>query len=74
MSALDVLQSAQFITVKGKRFVVLAAEDWEALLEWLEDVEDRQIVEEALKELEAAGRDPEKAGWIKWEDVEKELD
>lgn len=74
MTSLEVLQSVQFVTVKGKRFAVVSAEDWEALVEWLEDIEDQRIVEEALKELHAAGGDPEKAGWLKWDDVERELD
>ena len=65
--------SARLITVNGKRFVVLPLKTWEALIKRLEDLADQQIVEEALKELQAAGGDPEKAGWPKWEDVEKAL-
>lgn len=40
MSGLEVLQSVQFITSKGKRFAVLSADDWEILIEWLETIED----------------------------------
>ncbi len=31
MIGTQALQSVQFVTVKGKRFAVLSAEDWEAL-------------------------------------------
>lgn len=62
MSATDVLQSVQFITAKGKRFAVLNAEDWEALIEWLETIEDLQIARKALAELKAAGGDRKRAG------------
>lgn len=42
MAGLDALQSVQFVTVKGKRLAVLDAENWEALVEWLETLEDLQ--------------------------------
>ena len=73
MSGLDALQSVQFVNVKGKRFALLDADVWEALIEWLEDLEDSAVARDALAELKAAGNDYEKAGWLKWEDVEKEL-
>ena len=69
MTGLDVLQSVQFVTVNGRRFAILSADDWEALIEWLEDLEDSQIAREALDALKAAGGDPEKAGWIDCEAV-----
>jgi len=40
MSGMDSLQSVQFVTIRGKRFAVLSADDWEALIEWLETLED----------------------------------
>ena len=43
MSGLEVLQSVQFVTMKGKRFALLSADDWETLIEWLETLEDIQI-------------------------------
>ena len=73
MTALEALQSVQFITVKGKRLAVLTAEDWEALVEWLETLEDVQIARDALDRLAEAGGDRERAGWLKWEDVEGDL-
>jgi hypothetical protein len=74
MSGLEALQSVQFVTVKGKRFAVIDAADWEALVDWLEEVEDRQIVRQALEELGAAGGDRNRAGWPEWRSVAGELE
>lgn len=74
MTGLEALQSVQFVTVNGKRLAVLSAEDWEALIEWLETVEDLALVRDAYTELAAAGGDREQAGWRRWEDFEKELE
>jgi PHD/YefM family antitoxin component YafN of YafNO toxin-antitoxin module len=41
MTGLDALQSVQFVTAKGKRFAVLSAEDWEALMAKSMIYEDR---------------------------------
>ena len=73
MNTLDLLQSVQYVTVKGKRFAVLDIEDWEALIEWLENLEDRLVVQQAHEELQAAQGDREQAGWLKWDDVKKNL-
>ncbi len=73
MTGSDVLQSVQFVTVKGKRFAVLDADDWEALVEWIETVEDTQAAHDAYEALKKAGGDRDKAGWVKWDDVEKDL-
>ncbi|OGO34983.1 MAG: hypothetical protein A2Z03_11305 [Chloroflexi bacterium RBG_16_56_8] len=73
MSLLETLQSVQFVTSKGKRFAVISAEDWEALIEWLETLEDVEIVRKAFADLKAAGGDRARAGWKKWEEAEKEL-
>ncbi|WP_216361532.1 hypothetical protein [Candidatus Chloroploca asiatica] len=48
---------------------VLSADDWEALIEWLETLEDVAIAKEAFAQLKAAGGDRGKAGWVKWTDV-----
>ncbi len=69
MSGLDILQSVQFVTAKGKRLAVLSAEDWEALIEWLEALEDLQIARQAFAELKAAGGDRKRAGWLEWKSV-----
>ena len=74
MSGLDALQSVQFITTKGKRFAVIEGDDWDALIEWLETVEDAQAVRTALASLKAADGDRAKAGWLRWDDVEGQLE
>jgi PHD/YefM family antitoxin component YafN of YafNO toxin-antitoxin module len=73
MSALDALQSVQFVTKKGKRFAVLSADDWESLIEWLETLEDAQIARQAFAELKAVEGDRTRAGWLKWDAIEGEL-
>ncbi len=73
MSGLDALQSVQFVTAKGKRFAVLSAEDWESLVEWVETLEDLQIVRQARADLKAAGGDRKRAGWPEWKEVAGEM-
>ncbi len=66
-----ILTSVQFATgPDGRRMVVLTASDWEQLMEWLEDVEDQQIVEAALEHLRAG---PEQSGAVPLEDALREL-
>ena len=73
MSRLDALQSVQFVTAKGKRFAILSADDWEALIEWLETLEDTQIAQQAFAELKAAGGDRKRAGWLEWNSAAEEI-
>ena len=74
MTGLVALQSVQFVTAQGRRFAVLSAEDWEALIEWLETLEDSQIARQAFAELKAAGGDRKRAGWVQWDAVADEID
>lgn len=74
MLGLEALQSVRYVTVKGKRFAVLDAEDWELLIEWLETLEDLEIARQAVTALRKADGDREKAGWLKWEEVRGELE
>jgi hypothetical protein len=74
MSGLEALQSVQFATIKGKRFAVLQAEDWEALIEWLETLEDAQIARDALAQLHAASGDRREAGWLEWSQAASDLE
>jgi hypothetical protein len=74
MTGLDALQSVQFVTKKGKRLAVLGAEDWEALIEWLETLEDVQITRQAFAELKAAKGSRRRAGWREWDSVRDELE
>ena len=55
MAGLEVLQSVQYVTVGEKRLAVIDMDDWEALLDWLETIEDTEVVREALDQLKAAG-------------------
>ena len=71
---LAALRSLQFVTAQGRRFAVLSAEDWEALIEWLETLEDSQIARQAFAELKAAGGDRKRAGWVRWDAVADEID
>ncbi len=73
MTGLELLQSVQYVTVKGQRLAVVSVNDWEALIEWLETLEDIQIARQALAELKAFGGDRKRAGWLLWGDVKGEL-
>jgi hypothetical protein len=73
MTGLDALQSVQFVTKDGKRLAVLNADDWEALIEWLETLEDVQIARQAFAELRAAKGNRRRAGWQEWDAVADEL-
>lgn len=71
MTGTQALQSVQFVTIKGERLAVLPAEDWEALIEWLETIEDLQIARHTFEQLKAAGENRKQAGWLEWSEVEK---
>jgi hypothetical protein len=73
MTGLQALQSVRFVSKKGKRLAVLSAEDWEALIEWLETVEDSQIARQAFADLKAAKGNRRRAGWLEWNAVKDEL-
>jgi hypothetical protein len=73
MTALEALESVQYVTVKGKRLAIVSADEWEAVIEWLETVEDLTVAREAFAELRAAGGDRERAGWLRWDDIKEDL-
>lgn len=73
MTGLEALQSVQYVTVKGKRLAVVSVEDWEAMIDWLETLEDTQLAQEAFAQLKAADGDRQRAGWLRWADIEDEL-
>ena len=73
MTALEALESVQYVTVKGKRLAIVSADEWEAMIEWLETLEDVALAREAFAQLKAAGGDRERAGWLKWDDVKEDL-
>lgn len=69
MTGLEALQNVQYVTVQGKRFAVIDAADWEALLEWLETIEDVEAAQRAYAQLKEAGGDRFAAGWLNWNDI-----
>ncbi len=73
MTALAALQSVQYVTSKGKRFAVVEVDDWEAMIEWLENQEDLRLVKQAYAELKAAGGNRKRAGWLEWDEVREEI-
>jgi hypothetical protein len=73
MTGLDALQSVQFVTKKGKRLAILSGEDWEALIEWLETLEDAQIARQAFADLKTAKGNRRRAGWMSWDTLKDEL-
>lgn len=74
MTGLEALQSVQYVTAKGKRLAVIGVDEWEALIEWLETLEDAQIARQAYEELKAFSGDRERAGWLKWDEVKETLE
>jgi nitrate reductase NapAB chaperone NapD len=74
MTGMEALQSVQFATVKGKRVAVINAEDWEALIEWLETIEDINMAQEAVRIMKTVGRDRERAGWVEWDQVKDQVE
>lgn len=73
MTALEAVQTVQFVTIKEKRFAVIDAEEWQALVEWLEMLEDLQIFKESYDALAQAGGDRQQTGWLSWQDVRDEI-
>jgi len=67
----NVLPAVQFLeTTGGRRLAVMDADDWTGLIEWLEDIEDRQVIRSALDRLNAG---PEASGARPLESVLDEL-
>lgn len=73
-SGSEILQSVQFVSAGDRRFAVLDADDWEALVDWLETLEDMAIARRAYTELAAAGGDRHRAGWLAWDVVQAEAE
>jgi hypothetical protein len=73
MGGVEALESVQYVTVNGKRYAVLSASDWEAMLEWLETVEDVRLARAAFEQLKACGGDRARAGWLRWDEVREQI-
>ena len=69
----DAFRSVRFIMgQEGQETgVLLEMKDWQVLLDWLEDLEDRALVQSILPRLQ---RGPERAGALRWEEVESSWD
>ena len=69
-------KNVQFVIGKaGKPTGVLVdMRAWKKIIEALEDAEDVEIARKALAEIDAAGGDLEKAGFIPWSKVRTELE
>ena len=55
LTGLQVLESVQYVTARETRFAVVNVDDWEAMIEWLETLEDVQLTRQAFVELEPHG-------------------
>ena len=54
----SVLSTVQFVEVPtGRRLAVMDADDWIGLVEWIEEIEDRQVVRVNLARLRAGPED-----------------
>jgi hypothetical protein len=80
MSAQDIrdpvlTQQIQFVVgAEGKPTgVLLGIAVWERILQALEDIDDLALARQTLAEIEAAGGDLEKAGFVFWDEVRKDL-
>lgn len=68
-----ILQSVQFVKVNDKRLAVISADDWEALIEKLETIEDIQLAKQTFAELKSFAGERSRAGWLLWDDVKDDL-
>jgi hypothetical protein len=73
MGALTMLESVQFVVGPDGRptAVQMGIESWNALLDWLEENEDRAIVKDAIPNLRLG---PKAAGALRWGEVRAEWD
>lgn len=73
MSTAEILQSAQFVVGQdGKPLAVqLNIQVWEALLDWLAELEDRALIKAMLPQLR---KGPQTSQALNWKDVSKAWD
>jgi predicted DNA-binding protein len=72
MSSTELMHNAQFLVdEQGRRTAVMVdIKVWDALMDLLEDLEDMQLVKDAMSRLEQG---PEAAGALDWETARDEL-
>lgn len=73
MTGLELLQSVQYVTIKGERLAVINSDDWESLIDWLETLEDIHIARQEFAKIKTFVGDRQQAGYLKWDDVKNEL-
>ena len=68
MSVAELLQAVQFVVKPDGRpaAVQMDMPTWEALLAWLEEGEDRQLVKTKLESLR---RGPQASGAVRWDEA-----
>ena len=63
----EILTSVQFVTVaQDRQMAVVDADEWNQLMEWLEDIEDERIIQDAAERLRAG---PKTSGAIPLEEA-----
>lgn len=69
----EVMLSARYLTdhVGDRTDVVLPLDVWENLLEWLENLDDRKIIQEWLPRLKVG---PVASGAVKWDNIVESWD
>ncbi len=72
MSVAELLQAVQFVVKSDGQpaAVQMDMATWEALLAWLEEGEDRQLVKDKLESLRIG---PRASGAKKWDEVAEQL-
>lgn len=73
---IEALQSAQFLVdANGQRIAVqLSLTAWETLLNWIEDLEDKAIIKEALPKLQSLREHSDNPDWVDWSAVKDTWD
>lgn len=67
----EAIPAVQFITAPdGQRLAILPANEWEAFIEWLTNLEDLQIIQHHVDRLRVG---PEKSGAVPLETVLDDL-
>ncbi len=76
MALVEALKSAQFVVDSNaaQKAVLLDSKAWEKLIDWIETIIDSKLAIQALAELETADGQPEKVGWLAWDDVREAWD
>lgn len=73
MTGLEALQTVQFINVKGQRVAILGAEEWKALIEWIENFEDAKALRQMLEGLKMVNENRKKTEWLALKNGEQYL-